>query len=98
MWPHLRHTLQSHVQQGWIRDCRLEVGSVFCAASLDAHAPRRKLWYAPQLFPELLELVSACRRLLLLVQIGARASVLFSSLGTSPAKPLRSAMTACCCF
>lgn len=59
------------------------------------HAPLRKLLYAPKWLPELLGVASAacCRRDGTALLIGARASgVLFSSLGTSPAKPRRRAM------
>jgi hypothetical protein len=73
-----------------------------------SHALLRKLLYAPMWLPELLGVASACQRPeglgIAALQIGARASDVFRSLGTRLAKPLRRAIltavscwTDCCC-
>jgi hypothetical protein len=78
-------------QQSLMSSCKLEE-DLYVALAAEGHALLKKLLYAPKLVPELLGVASACKRLPELVQIGARASVVFRSLGTRPANLLRRAI------
>jgi hypothetical protein len=91
MWQHQRRNLHMAYQQSLISYCELEE-DLYVALAAEGHALLKKLLYAPKLVPELLGVASACKRLPEVVQIGARASVVFRSLGTRPANPLRKAI------